>query len=107
MPQPAQRFVATTASCISGLAFGCGTKVVAAYGQSSTQRRQPLQLSGSTTATGSAVRERNGNSSNTSSTATINTSTSRGEVASARGSKCSAIQSNASALGTTARSAGA
>src|SRR3546814_15207044 len=47
MPQPAQRFVATTASFISGLAFGCGIKVIAAYGQSSTQRRQPLQLSGS------------------------------------------------------------
>src|SRR5512141_436743 len=80
MPQPAHRSASTCASWRTPR-IGCGTMVTAAYGQSSKQRPQPLQLTGSTTAIGTGAGcDVSGSANNASSVPANANQTNAGEV---------------------------
>ena len=108
IPQLAHRSALTCAICRPRRPLAWGTIVIAANGQSSKQRRQPLQLAGSTCATGAAAGcGRKGSPSSNSSAALSSSQTTPADVASVSGWMKSRNQSSASAPGASATSAGA
>ncbi|HRO61915.1 MAG TPA: hypothetical protein PK177_22615, partial [Burkholderiaceae bacterium] len=85
MPQAAQRSSSTTA--IRPRPPGCGAIAIAAYGQSSKQRSQPLQFAGSTFAAwGRGLRDNQGAAASATVRPVTTSQTMPGEPASTAGS---------------------